>query len=194
MGMRSTEAGNGLNSPCQNPPTLLRTHLFARKRSELKSYQSCFCYPFRRFLGRISEQSELTLVSNPGSVRSVERFGSPGPPLTSRWSPLQKYPRFPSYFNHFTLRVISVKMTSPENIQQAAGRNHGLPLLPRPTDDERDPLRWSRRLKLMALGATAFVNFTANFAGSGLSVAAPVLEVQFHKTANQVNALMTVSR
>ncbi|KAH6852790.1 hypothetical protein AA0119_g11412 [Alternaria tenuissima] len=82
-------------------------------------------------------------------------------------------------------------MTSPENIQQAAGRNHGLPLLPRPTDDERDPLRWSRRLKLMALGATAFVNFTANFAGSGLSVAAPVLEMQFHKTANQTNALMT---
>ncbi|CAN9305996.1 unnamed protein product [Alternaria alternata] len=83
-------------------------------------------------------------------------------------------------------------MTSPENIQQAAGRNHGLPLLPRPTDDERDPLRWSRRLKLMALGATAFVNFTANFAGSGLSVAAPVLEMQFHKTANQTNALMTL--
>ncbi|CAN9173529.1 unnamed protein product [Alternaria alternata] len=82
-------------------------------------------------------------------------------------------------------------MISPENIQQAAARHHGLPLLPRPTDDERDPLRWSQRLKLIALGATAFVNFTANFAGSGLSVAAPVLEVQFHKTANQVNALMT---
>ncbi|CAN9344570.1 unnamed protein product [Alternaria alternata] len=85
-------------------------------------------------------------------------------------------------------------MTSPENIQQAAARHHGLPLLPRPTDDERDPLRWSQRLKLIALGATAFVNFTANFAGSGLSVAAPVLEVQFHKTANQVNALMTSQR
>jgi hypothetical protein len=77
-------------------------------------------------------------------------------------------------------------MTSPEDIHQAAARHHGLPLLPRPTDDERDPLRWSRRLKLIALGATAF-------AGSGLSVAAPVLEMQFHKTATQVNALMTVS-
>ena len=193
MGMRSTEAGNGLNSPCQNPPTLLRTHLFARKRSELKSYQSCFCYPFRRFLGRISEQSELTLVSTSEPVRSIKRFGSAGRPVTSRWSPLQKYPRFLLCFNHLTLNNISVEMTSPENIQQAAARHHGLPLLPRPTDDERDPLRWSRRLKLMALGATAFVNFTANFAGSGLSVAAPVLEMQFHKTANQTNALMTVS-
>jgi hypothetical protein len=86
-------------------------------------------------------------------------------------------------------------MTPPvnaEDIHQAAARHHGLPLLPPPTNDERDPLRWSRRLKLVALGATAFVNFTANFAGSGLSVAAPVLEMQFQKTANQVNALMTV--
>ncbi|CAN9186515.1 unnamed protein product [Alternaria alternata] len=83
-------------------------------------------------------------------------------------------------------------MTSPENIQQAAARHHGLPLLPRPTDLERDPLRWSQRLKLIALGATAFVNFTANFAGSGLSVTAPISpRVQFHKTASRVNALMT---
>jgi hypothetical protein len=191
--MRSAEAVDGLNSPSQNPPTLPRTHLFARKRSELKRYRSCFYYPFRRFLVRMSEQSELTLVSNSGSIRLVESFGSPRPLVTSRRSPLQECLRFTSYFNDFTLRIISVNMTSPENIQQAAARHHGLPLLPRPIDDERDPLRWSQRLKLIALGATAFVNFTANFAGSGLSVAAPVLEVQFHKPANQVNALMTVS-
>jgi hypothetical protein len=87
-------------------------------------------------------------------------------------------------------------MTSPANadeIHQAAARHHGLPPLPRPTDDERDPLRWSQLLKLVALGATAFVNFTANFASSDLSVATLVLQMQFHKTANQVNALMTVS-
>lgn len=70
--------------------------------------------------------------------------------------------------------------------------HHGLPLLPRPSNDDRDPLRWTRGLKLAALIATAFVNFTANFAGSGLSVAVPVLEQQFRKDAAQVNALLTV--
>ncbi|KAF2801514.1 MFS transporter [Mytilinidion resinicola] len=73
----------------------------------------------------------------------------------------------------------------------AAAKHHGLPLIPHPTDDERDPLRWPRSLKLAALGATAFANFTANFAGAGLSVATPVLQAQFHKTPNQVNGLLT---
>jgi hypothetical protein len=77
-------------------------------------------------------------------------------------------------------------------VRKAAARHYGLPLLPHPTQDERDPLRWPRGLKLAALCATAFVNFTANFAGAGLSVAIPVLEAQFHKTPNQVNSLLTV--
>lgn len=83
----------------------------------------------------------------------------------------------------------------PSNIgvvREAAARHHGLPLLPRPTQDERDPLRWPRALKLAALIATAFVNFTGNFAGAGLSVATPVLQAQFKKTPNEVNSLLTV--
>ncbi|KAH7357401.1 putative MFS transporter [Pyrenochaeta sp. MPI-SDFR-AT-0127] len=54
-------------------------------------------------------------------------------------------------------------------VREAAARHHGLPLVPQPTQDEKDPLRWPRTLKLAALAATAFVNFTANFAGAGLS-------------------------
>lgn len=79
-----------------------------------------------------------------------------------------------------------------EEVQNAAARHHGLPLLPHPTEDERDPLRWPRGLKIAALCATAFVNFTANFAGAGFSVATPMLEAQFHKTPNQINSLLTV--
>lgn len=67
-----------------------------------------------------------------------------------------------------------------------------LPLIPRPTEDGKDPLRWPRTLKLAALFATAFVNFTANFAGAGLSVATPELQAQFRKTPAQVNSLLTV--
>lgn len=82
---------------------------------------------------------------------------------------------------------------SSEIAQQAHARHHNLYLLPRPSDDERDPLRWPRGLKLAALGSTAFFNFTANFAGSGLSVAAPVLQAQFHRSASDINSLLTVS-
>lgn len=77
-------------------------------------------------------------------------------------------------------------------VRQAAARGRNLPLLPRPSEDEKDPLRWPRSLKLAALAATASFNFTANFAGSGLSVATPVLQAQFGKTASEVNSLLTV--
>lgn len=86
-----------------------------------------------------------------------------------------------------------VDMTREEAISQAAKHHHGLPLLPRPTDDPKDPLRWPRYIKILALVATAMFNFTANFAGAGLSVATPVLEAQFRKTASQVNGLLSVS-
>lgn len=90
----------------------------------------------------------------------------------------------------------AVAMNDQENLQHQhydhVHHHHGLPLLPRPSNDDQDPLRWPRGLKITALIATAFVNFTANFAGSGLSVAVPVLEQQFRKDASQVNALLTV--
>lgn len=82
--------------------------------------------------------------------------------------------------------------TRTEIIPQA-DTHHGLPLLPHPSEDERDPLRWSRSLKLGSLIVTSFFNFTANFASAGLSVATVVLEHQFSKTPNQVNSLLTVN-
>lgn len=80
-----------------------------------------------------------------------------------------------------------------DTLQPIKTRQHGLPLLPPPTDDERDPLRWPRSVKLAALGATAFYNFTANFAGAGFSVATPVLQQQLQKSPSSINNLMTVS-
>jgi hypothetical protein len=70
--------------------------------------------------------------------------------------------------------------------------HHGLGFWPPPSDDENDPLRWPRRAKVLALVAMAFFNFAANFAGAGLSVASVLLEAEFQKTEQQVNALLTV--
>lgn len=84
-------------------------------------------------------------------------------------------------------------MKDADVVRQAAARHHNLPLLPQPSQDEKDPLRWPRGLKLTALAVTAFVNFTANFAGSGLSVATPDLIAQFRKDPSQINSLLTVS-
>ncbi|KAF2032571.1 putative MFS transporter [Setomelanomma holmii] len=81
--------------------------------------------------------------------------------------------------------------TSHDTLHHITTRQHGLPLLPFPTQDPKDPLRWPRYLKLAALGATAFFNFTANFAGAGFSVATPVLERQLHRSASSINNLMT---
>lgn len=80
-----------------------------------------------------------------------------------------------------------------ERAAHPMSKHHGLIFVPRPSDDERDPLRWPRYLKLLALAVTAFLNFTANFAGSGLSVATPVLEAQFGRSQNDINGLLTVS-
>ncbi|KAK7183732.1 hypothetical protein PSPO01_10068 [Paraphaeosphaeria sporulosa] len=89
---------------------------------------------------------------------------------------------------------MSMKAEAPirSEMVERADRHHGLPLLPHPSEDERDPLRWPRGLKLASLMATSFFNFTTNFAGAGLSVATVLLEHQFNKTPNQVNSLLTV--
>ncbi|SPO07008.1 related to MFS transporter [Cephalotrichum gorgonifer] len=70
-------------------------------------------------------------------------------------------------------------------------KHHGLSLLPPPSDNPRDPLRWPKRTKIAALVVSALTNFTVNFAGSGLSVAIPVLQMQYQKSASEVNALLT---
>ena len=70
--------------------------------------------------------------------------------------------------------------------------HHNIQLLPTPSDDPRDPLRWPQWLKIAGLLSTAIANFTANFAGTGLSVAAQILAMQYHKSANDVNALLSV--
>lgn len=70
--------------------------------------------------------------------------------------------------------------------------HHGLTLIPTPSRNPKDPLRWPLWLKHVALLATALTNFTSNFAGAGLSVATVLLEKEFHKTANQTNSLLTV--
>lgn len=88
--------------------------------------------------------------------------------------------------------MTTLERTNSTVARLAATKHHGLPLLPQPTRDPRDPLRTHRGLKLAALGATAFTNFTANFAGAGLSVATPQLQAQFGKSPNEVNWLLTV--
>lgn len=72
-----------------------------------------------------------------------------------------------------------------------SGHHHGLGFWPPPSSDEKDPLRWPRRAKVLALLSMAFFNFAANFAAAGLSVASVLLGEEFHKTEQQVNALLT---
>ncbi|KAK7413355.1 hypothetical protein QQX98_007732 [Neonectria punicea] len=76
-------------------------------------------------------------------------------------------------------------------VDATSKHHHHLGLWPPPSSEERDPLRWPRWVKILALISVAFFNFVANFAGSGLSVATVLIEMQFQKTADEVNALMT---
>jgi hypothetical protein len=71
-------------------------------------------------------------------------------------------------------------------------RHHGLPLLPNPTQDERDPLRWPVWLKRCAIVTTSMTNFVTNMAGAGLSVAVPELIQEYHKPESAVVQLLTV--
>lgn len=71
-------------------------------------------------------------------------------------------------------------------------KHHGIALWPTPSSDPRDPLRWRKRVKIMAMLAVSLSNFVANVAGAGFSVAVPVLIAQFQKSPSEVNALLTV--
>lgn len=79
-------------------------------------------------------------------------------------------------------------------IVDTSTKHHGIALWPTPSSDPEDPLRWPRKVKVLALLAVGLFNFTGNFAGAGFSVATPVLEQQFQKTASQINNLLTVRR
>lgn len=67
------------------------------------------------------------------------------------------------------------------------------PLLPTPTQDDRDPLRWPVWLKRCALIAASLANFITNMAGSGLSVATPNLMHEYHKSQSAATQLLIVS-
>ncbi|KAK5056799.1 hypothetical protein LTR84_012331 [Exophiala bonariae] len=85
-------------------------------------------------------------------------------------------------------------MTSVDIVHLASSkttRHHGIILWPPPSSNLDDPLRWPRWFKILALLSVALFNFTANFAGSGLSVATPILQMQYHKTQNQSFAVLT---
>lgn len=71
-------------------------------------------------------------------------------------------------------------------------KHHGIALWPTPSSDPRDPLRWRKRVKIMAVLAVSLSNFVANVAGAGFSVAVPVLIAQFQKSPSEVNGLLTV--
>ncbi|EFX02135.1 aldehyde dehydrogenase [Grosmannia clavigera kw1407] len=76
-------------------------------------------------------------------------------------------------------------------IDAGSKSHHGLGLWPPPSSDPRDPLRWPRSGKLLALVVTTFFNFVGNFANAGLSVATVLLEMQFHKSGQEINKLLT---
>ncbi|PNS14336.1 hypothetical protein CAC42_6849 [Sphaceloma murrayae] len=70
-------------------------------------------------------------------------------------------------------------------------KHEGISLWPRPTRNPRDPLRWPQRTKIAITVVVSLVNFTANFAAGGLSVAIPILSQEFQRTPSQVTALLT---
>ncbi|KAM6504577.1 hypothetical protein FSOLCH5_015319 [Fusarium solani] len=90
-------------------------------------------------------------------------------------------------------RAPVLHLTEDVPIDATSKHHHGLALWPPPSDDPKDPLRWPRWLKIIALVAMAFSNFAANFAGSGLSVASVTLQQEFQKTASEVNTIMTLN-
>jgi hypothetical protein len=72
-------------------------------------------------------------------------------------------------------------------------KNHGLELSPTPSDDPKDPLRWSKPLKLAAIAAASLFNFVGNFTCAGPATATQAFQAEFGKSAEQVNDLLSVS-
>ncbi|RHZ45161.1 uncharacterized protein CDV56_103435 [Aspergillus thermomutatus] len=69
----------------------------------------------------------------------------------------------------------------------------GLQLIPSPTDDPQDPLRWPSWLKLSVILSTSLANFVSNMGGAGLSVAVPLLMQQFQRSQGDVTQLLTLN-
>ncbi|KAH7162008.1 aldehyde dehydrogenase [Dactylonectria estremocensis] len=76
-------------------------------------------------------------------------------------------------------------------VDTSSKTHHHLALWPPASSDPKDPLRLPRWFKIVALLSVASFNFVANFAGAGLSVAEVILEMQFQKSAKEINSLMT---
>lgn len=66
------------------------------------------------------------------------------------------------------------------------------PLIPFPTNDPKDPLRWPFSLKIAAIVVTSLANFISNMGGAGISVAIPLLMAQFQKSETDATQVLTV--
>lgn len=105
-------------------------------------------------------------------------------------SPYHTHPKLVS----ITMRNSHESANHPDRyVVHSSPLHHGIALWPPPSTDPKDPLRWPYWAKIVSLCAVALCNFTANFAGAGFAVTTPVLQAQFHKSAAQVNTLLTVS-
>ncbi|KAJ5605339.1 hypothetical protein N7510_010493 [Penicillium lagena] len=69
--------------------------------------------------------------------------------------------------------------------------HHHLQLIPFPTNDPKDPLRWPFGLKIAAIVVTSLHNFVSNMGGSGISVALPLLMEEFHKSQSEATQVLT---
>ena len=70
--------------------------------------------------------------------------------------------------------------------------HHHIQLIPTPTNDPKDPLRWPFGLKVAAIVVASLHNFVSNMGGSGISVAIPLLMEEFHKSQSEATQVLTV--
>ncbi|KAJ5715367.1 uncharacterized protein N7483_012548 [Penicillium malachiteum] len=71
--------------------------------------------------------------------------------------------------------------------------NHDFALLPFPTNDPKDPLRWPSGLKFVAILVTSSANFVSNIGGAGISVAIPLLMEEYHKSQSGATQVLTLN-
>ena len=64
-------------------------------------------------------------------------------------------------------------------------------LVPRPSEDPNDPLRWSALKKHAAFGSICALAFLSAFSVGGLSPAFYVLSQEFHMDIDKVTGLLT---